>query len=266
MLGSHFMDLTPAFFDRWREHRELHYMDRVREVFAQADPDEDWLQGARRRARVMETAASLRHSGVEVGEPEGDAAVLLEGATENVGAADVVALRAYAAAYDVALTAAHEQAPLTPALLDDLHARICSGGPQARTDGDVAALCDWLAAPPAGGHPAVVAALAHLELLRIRRWADGNARLARLVLLLLLDREGYGYFDLLAPSVAWRDPRKQLDVAIEQLPSNAAQTHPLTEHVVHDAATAVRDMVAWVRAEEAPGSLQALLFGSPLQP
>ena len=263
------MDLTPAFFDRWREHRELQYMDHVLEVFDQADPDDDWLEGARRRARAMETHASLRHAGVEVGELEGVEAVLVDGRTEDVGTVDIAAVTAYAAAYDVALAAAHQQAAVTPVLLDDLHARLCgstSDQPGGGTDGDLAALCDWLAAPPDDLHPAVVAALAHLELLRIRRFADGNARLARLTMLLLLDRAGYGYLDLLAPSIAWRDPRKLLDTPAELLPPNKAETNPLTEHVVRDLAVAVRDMVAWVRAEEFPGSLQALLFGFPLQP
>jgi len=262
------MDLTPAFFDRWREHRELHYMDRVREVFEQADPDDEWLASARRRARAMETQASLRHSGFEVGEIEGVLAVL-DGETENVGPVDAAAVRTHAAAYDVALAAAHQQAQLTPALFDDLHGRLCgggSGGHVAATDGDLARLCDWLAAPADDLHPAVVAALAHLELRRIRRWEDGNARLARLSLLLLLVRSGYGYWDLISPSVAWRDPRQPSDRPVEEFSPEVAETHPATEHAVHDVATAVRDMVAWVRAEESPGSLQALLFSFPVQP
>ena len=263
------MDLTPAFFDRWREHRELDYMDRVREVFDQADPDEAWLENARRRARAMETHASLRLSGVEVGEIEGVEAVL-EGATQEVGPVDVVAVQTHAAAYDVALAAAHQQAALSPALLDDLHARLCGGstggGHDAATDGELGDLCDWIAAPPAELHPVVVAALAHLELLRLRRYPDGNARLARLGLLLLLDRDGYGYRDLLAPSIAWRDPRKPLDAPADELSPDAAETHPATEQVVHDVATAVRDMVAWVRAEETPGTLPEMLFGFPVQP
>jgi hypothetical protein len=261
------MDLTPAFFDRWREHRELQYMDRVAEVFDQVDPDEDWLDGARRRARAMETQASLRHSGFQVGELEGVEAVLIDGATENVGNVDVVAVTTYAAALDVVHAAAHEPSAVTPALLDDLHARLdAPASPDPRSDADLARLCNWLAAPPDDLHPAVVAALAHLELLRMRRWADGNARLARLVLFLLLDRGGCGYLDLLAPSVAWRDPRRLPDRPIEEFTPRTAETHPATEHTVHDVATAVRDMVTWVRAEEFPGSLQALLFGFPLQP
>jgi hypothetical protein len=263
------MDLTPAFFDRWREHRELDYMDRVAEVFDQADPDETWLQGARRRARAIETHASLRLSGVQVGEPEGVEAVLDSGATDNVGAVDVAAVTTFAAAYDVALAAAHQQSPVTPALLDDLHARLCGSGadsPDVTTDAAVGALCDWLAAPPDDLHPVVVAALAHLELLRLRRWPDGNARLARLVLLLLLDRAGYGYRDLLSPSGAWHDPRRLPDHPIEEFSPETAETHPATEHVVHDVATAVRDMVAWVRAEESPGGFLAMAMGWPLQP
>ncbi len=263
------MDLTPAFFDRWREHRELQYMDRVREVLDQADPDEEWLGQARRRARAMETQASLRHAGFEVGEIEGVERVLDEGASQDVGPVDVVAVRTCAAAYDVALAAAHQQSAVTPALLDDLHARLCgasAGAAEPAGGGGLADLCDWIAAPPDDLHPAVVAALAHLEVLRLRRYGDGNARLARLLLLILLDRGGYGYRGLLSPSVAWRDPRKPLDTPAEELSPEQAETHPAVEHVVHDVATAVRDMVAWVRAEESPGTVAEMLFGFPVQP
>lgn len=262
------MDLTPAFFDRWREHRELQYMDRVREIFDQADPDETWLESARRRARAMEAHATLGHSGFEIGEIEGVEAVLDEGATEGVGPVDALAVQTYAAAHDVAVAAAHRQSAITPALLADLQGRLCGGAASHGAAGgkELADLCDWLAAPPDDLHPVVVAALAHLELLRIRPWADGNARVARLTLLLLLDRAGYGYRDLLAPSTSWHDPRKPLDTPADELPPDEAETHPATEQVVHDVATAVRDMVAWVRAEETPGTVPEMLFGFPLQP
>lgn len=263
------MDLTPAFFDRWREHRELQYMDRVRDVFESIERDESLLEPVRRRARGVETHASLRLSGFEVGEPEGVQKVLDEGASDGVGPVDVVAVRTYAAAYDVALAAAQAGAPVTPALLDDLHARICggaAGSPDAATDTPLADLCDWLAAPPDDLHPAVVAALAHLALLQLRRWSDGNARLARLAVLVVLGRSGYGYDGLLAPSLAWRDPRRRLDTPPEKLSPEQAETDPAVEDMVHDIARAVRDMVAWVRAEASFGSLWVQAFDFPLQP
>jgi Fic/DOC family len=257
------MDLTPAFFDRWREHRELDYVDRVRDVFEESDPDEEWLERARRRARALETHASLDLAGLRIGDAT-DVAAVLDGDDADV---DTAAVQSFAAAYDDALAAAHEQAPLTPALLDSLHARLGIGPAGASAAGaGLQRLCDWLAAPPDDLHPAVVAALAHLEVLRLRPWPDGNARLARLLLLVVLDHGGYGYRDLLAPSVAWHDPRKLPDRPIEEFSPETAETHPAVEHTVHDIATAVRDMVAWVRAEESPGSLQAMLFGFPVQP
>jgi hypothetical protein len=262
------MDLTPAFFDRWREHRELDYIDKVAKVFGESEPDLEWLPGAQRRAKAMEAHATLRLAGIEVGELEGVMAVL-DGQSEDVGSVDVVAVTTYAAAHDVAVAAARQQAAVTPALIDDLHARLCGGpadAPGSGTDAALAELCDWLAAPPEALHPVVVTALAHLELLRMRRWPDGNARLARLALLLLLYRSGYSYHELLAPSVAWRDPRRLPDGPAEELPPEEAETHPGVERVVHDVATAVRDMVAWVRAEEFPGTWQEMLFGFPLQP
>jgi hypothetical protein len=263
------MDFTPAFFDRWREHRHLHYVDRVREVVDGADPDEGWLAGARRRARAKETVASLALAGVEVGEEEGVERVLDEGATDDVGPVDVAAVRAFASAYDAALAAAAAEAALTPALVDDLHSRICAGAGGAAdttTDHALAELCDWVASPPDRMHPVLVAAVAEVELLRLRRWGDGNARLARLVLLILLGRAGYGYRGLLAPSAGWRDPRRLPTQPAEELSPEQAETQKGVERAVADVAEAVRDMVAWVRAEANPGSWQAVLFDFPLQP
>lgn len=263
------MDLTPAFFDRWREHRELQYMDKVREVFDGIERDEALLEPVRRRARAVETHATLKHSGFEVGEPEGVQKVLDTGATENVGPIDVLAVTTYAGAHDVALAAAVQQAPVTTALLDDLHRRLCGGGADTvdhGTDEALSDLCGWLAAPPDELHPVVAAALGHLELLQLRRWPDGNGRLARLTLLMLLTRDGYGYDRLLAPSLAWRDPRASLEEPADDLTPEEAETHPAVERMVHDIAASVRDMVAWVRAETSFGSVWVQAFNFPVQP
>lgn len=266
------MDLTPAFFDRWREHRELDYMDRVREVFEQAVFDQPWLEEARLRTLATEARATLHHAGIEVDEEAVKAVVDRGESDAGLDPAHLAAARGYGAALRAAMTAAAQQAAVTPALLDNLHALICGGVHADVPGGDGGAgaslqeLCDWLAAPPAGLHPVVVAALAHLEVLRARRWSDGNGRVARLLLLLLLTRSGYGYQGLLAPSAHWRDPRSLPDPPAQELQPDKAETHPAVEHVVHAAALALRDTVSWARAEEGGGSLQALLFGLPLQP
>ncbi len=100
----------------------------------------------------------------------------------------------------------------------------------------------------------------------MRRWADRNARLARVALLMLLTRDGYGYRGLLSPSVHWSDPRRLPGRPAEELPPQQAETHPAVEQVVAGVARALRDTVSWVRTEEAAGSLQAMLFAFPLQP
>jgi len=265
------MDLTPAFFELWREHRDLKYVDHVRDVFDQALPDDEWLAAARREARAKEAYATLRLAGVGVGEEESLRTVLDSGITDGVGAVDTGAVLAYRDAHEAALAAAAEQAAVTPALLDGLHARLFAGTPgatDATTDAGLAELCDWMATAhdPDDVHPIVAAAVAHVELLRLRRWEDGNGRLARLALLLLLSREGYDYYGLLAPSVHWSDPRKLPSRPAEELPPEQAETHPAVEHIVHVVEHAVRDMVNWVRAEASPGSWQAELFAFPLQP
>jgi hypothetical protein len=265
------MDLTPAFFERWREHRELVYMDRVREIFAQAAFDDPWLEEAQLRILAREVHATLRLSGLEVDE-EMVKAIIDRGETDDVGPV-AAAIRGYGDAHRAAMAAAEQHGALTPALLDDVHARLLggqAGGTQVitvpDTDAALASLCDWLAAPPDGLHPVVTAAVAQVELLRVRRWVDGNARLARLALLLLLTRDGYGYRGLLAPSTHWSDPRRLPDRPAEELSPEEAQTHPAMEHVVNCVAQALRDTVNWVRAEESAGSLQAMLFSFPLQP
>jgi hypothetical protein len=264
------MDLTPAFFDRWREHRDLDYVDRVREIFEQAIFDDSWLEQARLRALAREARATLGHAGIAV-EEEAVKAVADRGETDGLGDAEAAAVRAYVEAHRAAVAAAGQQAQVTPALLDDLHARLCAGvgtaaEGSAETDDALRRLCDWLAAPPDELHPLVTAALAHVELLRLRRWADGNARSARLLMLFLVYRDGYDYRALLSPSTEWSDPRRLPERPTQELSPDQAETHPAVEHTVHCVAQSVRDMVSWVRAEEGAGSVQAMAFGFPLQP
>ena len=262
------MDLTPAFFDHWREHRALEYMDRVREIFDQAGFDEPWVVRAQLRALEQETRSTLRLSGVDV-EEKTVRAILSRAEGTETGDGDVPEVRAYADAHLTALKAAVAEDPVTPALIDDLHARITAGAPSSAepaTDAALAELCDWLAGPPGDLHPVLSTAIAHLELLRMRRWPDGKARLARLASLLLLTRSGYGYRRLYSPSTHWSDPRRLPTRPAQELPPDEAETHPAVEHVVHCLAAALHDTVSWVRAEESAGSLQAMAFGWPLQP
>lgn len=260
------MDLTPAFLDRWREHRDLEYLDRVREIFDQAGFDEPWIVQAQLRALVLEARATLRLDGVDVEEDE-VRAVLAREADADPDPGVAAAVRAYADAHMEALKAASRQDPVTPDLLDDLHGRLSGGAAAQRSgDGALAGLCDWLAAPPEELHPAVTAALAHLELLRLRPWPDGSGRLARLALLIMLNADGYGYRRLLSPSAHWSDPRELPSRPAEELRPEEAETLPGVERVVHGLSLSLRDTVAWVRAEESAGSVQAMAFGWPLQP
>ena len=257
------MDLTPGFLDRWREHRDLQYLDHVRAVLDEALLDEPWLETARRRARALEAAATLRLAGVDTREPERVEAVL-----DGSLAGELPEALWYASAHDLAMAAAEQQGAVTPALLADLHARLSGGreaGGESPRDGALAALCDRLVAP-SELHPAVTAAITHLELLRLRPWSDGNARTARLLLLLLLVREGYGYRGLLAPSTHWEDPRRLPDQPAVELPPEQAETDRAVERIVHNLHAAVRDMINRARAEEHTGSLASAAFGWPIQP
>lgn len=59
----------------------------------------------------------------------------------------------------------------------------------AEVPGLIAELIDWLNAPDAA-HPLVKAAMAHLHLVSIHPWADGNGRMSRSLQTLLIAREG----------------------------------------------------------------------------
>jgi Fic family protein len=59
----------------------------------------------------------------------------------------------------------------------------------AEVPGLMAELTDWLNAPD-GAHPLVNAAMAHLHLVSIHPWADGNGRMSRSLQTLIIAREG----------------------------------------------------------------------------
>jgi Fic family protein len=59
----------------------------------------------------------------------------------------------------------------------------------AQVPGLMAELIDWLNAPD-GTHPLVSAAMAHLNLVSIHPWADGNGRMSRSLQTLMIAREG----------------------------------------------------------------------------
>lgn len=261
------MDLTPAFLDRWREHRDLDYLDRVRDVLDEATFDDDWVERVSVQALAREVAATLRLAGVDDVDEEAVIAVADRGEEGGLDAARLDAVRGSVAAYRTARQWAGQDEALTPNLLAQLHAQL-TGGTQdgTPTAAGVAELCGWLAAPPDALHPAVVAALAHLELLRLRPFADANARMARLLLVLLLSRDGYDYRGMLAPSTHWSDPRRLPEQPAEELSPDQAETLPGVEHVVHGLAQAVRDAVIRARSEEGGGGLAEILFGFPLQP
>lgn len=59
----------------------------------------------------------------------------------------------------------------------------------AEVPGLMTELADWLNAPD-GAHPLVNAAMAHLHLVSVHPWADGNGRMSRSLQTLMIAREG----------------------------------------------------------------------------
>jgi Fic family protein len=96
--------------------------------------------------------------------------------------------------------------------------------PAAEVPGLTAELTDWLNTAD-DTPPLIRAAMAHLHLVSIHPWADGNGRLSRSLQTLLIDRE-----EILAPEFssieAWLDDRETPGSTTANSPAAARRTSP----------------------------------------
>ena len=183
-----------------------------------------WLGQLRRTVRAGTAASSVSIEGFHV--PAGEGPGIVAGTDiPDAGDSDRMALACYARAMDhVGTMAIDPHFRWLDRVVLDLHFDAClfqrdrspglwrtgpifvtaaGGGPPAYTGpdaGDVPALMgevvDWLQDGDLDAHVAVRAAMAHLHVVSVHAFADGNGRISRLVQSLVLARSG-----LLAPEL-----------------------------------------------------------------
>lgn len=203
--------------------RQLAELDRLRErLGTSAGTAGPWLGSLRRQMRAATAESSIEIEGFSV--PEGEQVPLAGGeGTPDPSDQNRMALACYARAMDHVGAMAEDPAfRWVHRVILDLHFDACyfqrdkspglyrqsaigvtgpDGGPPAYVGppgDDVVPLMDevvaWLEAGDLDGHVAVRAAMAHLHVVSVHPFRDGNGRIARIVQSLVLAREG-----LLAP-------------------------------------------------------------------
>lgn len=220
-----------------------------------------WLGQLRRQVRASTMESSVSIEGFRV--PAGEGAGIVAGRTvPDAGDVDGMALAGYARAMDhVSTMALDPHFRWLDRVVLDLHFDACAfqrgrspglwrtgpihvtrsgGGPPAYTGpdaGDVPALMaeviGWLHDGDLGSHVAVRAAMAHLHVVSVHPFADGNGRIARIVQSLVLAREG-----LLAP---------ELSSIEEHLGRHTRDYYRLLQQVQGGRYRPERDAAPWVR-------------------
>jgi Fic family protein len=210
--------------------RRLEELDKLRRYLAQhlGDSAQPWTGALRRLAAAEATVGSTSIEGY--GASLADTVEILAGRHPS-GASDETQriIAAYAQAMDrVAVLADDNRFEWSPQTMLDLHFLVCHPQPQASPgrwrDGpvivtrglgrdpyrpppssDVPALvnevANWLGSGDVSRHPVVRAAMAHLNLVSIHPFRDGNGRVARIVQSLVLVKEG-----LLRPELVSIEP------------------------------------------------------------
>src|SRR6202140_5273832 len=241
--------------------RRLTELDALRRFLAQrlGDSAQPWTGGLRRLAAAEATVGSTSIEGY--GASIEDTVEILAGRHPS-GASDETQriIAAYAQAMDrVAVLADDRRFQWSPQTMLDLHFLVCHPQPQAGPgrlrdgsvvvtrglgrepyrpphSGDVPALvgemATWLDKGDLARHPVVRAAMAHLNLVSIHPFRDGNGRLARIVQSLVLAKEG-----LLRPELVSIEP---------YLGRHTREYYAVLEEVQGPAFDANRDASAWV--------------------
>ncbi|HEX6492471.1 MAG TPA: Fic family protein, partial [Candidatus Dormibacteraeota bacterium] len=242
--------------------RDLERLDRLRErLHVGTREPARWIGGLRRLAMARAVDSSTSIEGFRV--PLEDAAALVSHeVTPTAGEASRLAVACYGRAMDhVAALADDPTFTWSPRVILDLHFEAChfqpeirpgrwregpiivtrAGGAEPYRAPDPAAvpgLMDevvaWLEGAEAGdAHVVVRAAMAHLHVVSIHPFRDGNGRVARIVQSLVLARDG-----LLAPEFASIE---------EHLGEHTAAYYATLASVQGPAYDPGRDASAWVR-------------------
>lgn len=180
---------------------------------------EPWLGQLRRQIRASTMESSVSIEGYRV--PGGQAAAIVAGAASlDPADADRAALTGYARAMDhVGTMVVDPHFRWSDRVILDLHFDACAfqrerapglwrtgpvhvtssdGGAPAYTGPDpdavpglIGEVVDWLEADDAGTHVVVRAAMAHLHVVSVHPFSDGNGRISRIVQSLVLARAGF---------------------------------------------------------------------------
>ena len=197
---------------------DLRELDGMREQLGtQVGVARGWVGSLRRQVRAIAAESSVAIEGFHV--PSGEAAALVAGEQQPGTDEDRLAVAAYARAMDhVAAMAEDPRFRWNERVLLDLHFDACHFQPDARPgrhrDGsilvtspeggvpayvappadEISALMDefvdWLQREDQDAHVVVRAAMAHLHLVCIHPFRDGNGRASRIVQSLVLARQG----------------------------------------------------------------------------
>lgn len=242
--------------------RQLVELDELRErLGASAGTAAPWLGSLRRQMRAATAESSIEIEGFSV--PEDEQVPLASGEqTPDPSDEDRMALACYARAMDhVGVMAGDPVFCWDQRVILDLHFDACyfqrdkspglyrlsgievtspDGGPPAYVGppgDDVVSLMDevvaWLEEGDRDSHVAVRAAMAHLHVVSVHPFRDGNGRIARIVQSLVLAREG-----LLAP---------ELGSIEEYLRRNTQAYYDVLRKVQGGKYQPGRDASAWVR-------------------
>jgi hypothetical protein len=220
-----------------------------------------WLGHLRRQVRATTMESSVSIEGYHV--PSGKAPGIVAGSdVPDPGDTDGMALASYARAMDhVGTMAIDPQFRWLDRVILDLHFDACafqrdrspglwrtgsiyvtspSGGPPAYIGPDaaevprlMAEVVDWLQRGDLDGHVAVRAAMAHLHVVSVHPFADGNGRISRIVQSLVLARAG-----LLAPEFSSIE---------EHLGRNTGDYYRILQEVQGGSYLPERDATPWLR-------------------
>jgi DNA-binding transcriptional ArsR family regulator len=186
----------------------------LREQAGRAGP---WLCDLRRRWRAQSAESSIEIEGFRV--PEAERLAVADGSPADLQDDDRLALSCYARAMDhVGVMAGDPHFRWSDRVILDLHFDACSfqrtrdpgryrrqgievtnpaGGPPAYVGPPwesvpalMAEVVDWLAGGDIDAHVAVRAAMAHLHVVSVHPFRDGNGRISRITQSLVLAREG----------------------------------------------------------------------------
>lgn len=220
-----------------------------------------WIGSLRRQARVRSVQSSVAIEGFVVSDADADA-IVARGKQPDPSDDDGMAVAAYAHAMEhVGVMAADPGFRWSDRVLLDLHFDACAfqrdrspgtwrtgpvhvtspdGGPPAYAGPPadavrplMAEVVDWLQSGDLGAHVAIRGAMAHLHVVSVHPFADGNGRLARIAQSLVLARDG-----MVAPEL----------ISIEErLAERTGDYYAVLQEVQGGSYLPERDAAAWVR-------------------